>query len=144
MVQSKNYLPINQNARIIFALVYQSLFEVNGGLISPVGQYLGTLVPEFIRRYLSMQKNHLVVMLANELQLSPHKADLAMSAIIEHITNALSRGESVVLPGFGSFKVSERAAREGRNPRTGETIKIAASRNVAFKAGTQLKAAVNP
>ncbi len=91
-----------------------------------------------------MQKNHLVVMLANELQLSPHKADLVMSAMIEHITNALSRGEAVVLPGFGSFKVSERAAREGRNPRTGEAVKIAASRNVAFKAGTQLKAAVNP
>jgi DNA-binding protein HU-beta len=91
-----------------------------------------------------MQKNQLVVMLANELQLSPHKADLTMSSILEQITNALSRGESVVLPGFGSFKVSERAAREGRNPRTGETIKIAASRNVVFKAGTQLKAAVNP
>lgn len=91
-----------------------------------------------------MQKNQLVVMLANELQLSPHKADLAMSSIIEQITNALSRGESVTLPGFGSFKVNERAAREGRNPRTGETIKIAASKTVVFKAGTQLKSAVNP
>jgi DNA-binding protein HU-beta len=91
-----------------------------------------------------MQKNQLVVMLANELQLSPHKADLAMSAIIEQITNALSRGESVVLPGFGSFKVSERVAREGRNPRTGETIKIAASKAVVFKAGINLKSAVNP
>jgi DNA-binding protein HU-beta len=91
-----------------------------------------------------MQKNQLVVMLANELELTPHKADLAMSAIIEHITNALSRGEAVVLPGFGSFKVSERAAREGRNPRTGETIQIAASKAIVFKAGTQLKSAVNP
>jgi DNA-binding protein HU-beta len=90
-----------------------------------------------------MQKNHLVVMLANELQLTPHKADLVVSSFIEQITNALSRGESVTLPGFGSFKVSERAAREGRNPRTGEAIKIAASRNAVFKAGTQLKAAVN-
>jgi DNA-binding protein HU-beta len=90
-----------------------------------------------------MQKNQLVVMLANELQLTPHKADLVVSSLIEQITNALSRGESVTLPGFGSFKISERAAREGRNPRTGETIKIAASRNVAFKAGVQLKAAVN-
>lgn len=91
-----------------------------------------------------MQKNHLVVTLANELQLTPHKADLVVSSLIEHVTNALSRGESVTLPGFGSFKISERAAREGRNPRTGETIKIAASRNVVFKAGIQLKAAVNP
>ncbi len=91
-----------------------------------------------------MQKNHLVVMLANELQLSPHKADLVVLAMLEQITNALSRGESVVLPGFGSFKVSERAAREGRNPRTGETINIAASQSVAFKAGTHLKSAVNP
>lgn len=91
-----------------------------------------------------MQKNQLVVMLANELQLSPHKADLAMSSIIEQITNALSRGESVTLPGFGSFKVNERAAREGRNPRTGEAIKIAASKTVVFKPGTQLKSAVNP
>lgn len=91
-----------------------------------------------------MQKSNLVVILANELELTPHKADLVVSSLIEQVTNALSRGESVTLPGFGSFKVSERAAREGRNPRTGETIKIAASRNVAFKAGTQLKAAVNP
>lgn len=90
-----------------------------------------------------MQKNQLVVMLANELQLSPHKADLVMSAFIEQITNALSRGESVVLPGFGSFKISERAAREGRNPRTGEAIKIAASKAIVFKAGTNLKSEVN-
>lgn len=91
-----------------------------------------------------MQKNHLVVMLANELELTPHKADLVVSSLIEQITNALSRGESVTLPGFGSFKVSERAAREGRNPRTGETIKIAASKAVVFKAGINLKSAVNP
>jgi len=90
-----------------------------------------------------MQKNHLVVNLANELELSPHKADLVVSSIVEQITNALSRGEAVTLPGFGGFKISERAAREGRNPRTGEAIKIAASRAVVFKAGISLKSAVN-
>lgn len=90
-----------------------------------------------------MHKTDIVVAVANKLELSAHKADLAVSAFIEQITNALARGESVSLLGFGSFVVSERAARTGRNPQTGATIQIAASKNVSFKPGKALKDAVN-
>jgi len=90
-----------------------------------------------------MHKTDLVVALANKEQLSANKADLVVSAVIEQITNALSRGESVSLLGFGSFNVSERAARTGRNPQTGAEIQIAASKAVTFKAGKALKDAIN-
>jgi DNA-binding protein HU-beta len=90
-----------------------------------------------------MHKTDIVVAVANKLELSAHKADLAVSAFIEQITNALSRGETVSLLGFGSFNVSERAARSGRNPQTGAVIQIAASKSVSFKPGKALKDAVN-
>lgn len=90
-----------------------------------------------------MHKTDIVVAVANKLELSANKADLVVSAFIEQITNALSRGESVSLLGFGSFNVSERAARSGRNPQTGAVIQIAASKSVSFKAGKALKDAVN-
>jgi len=90
-----------------------------------------------------MHKTDLVVALANKEQLSANKADLVVSAVIEQITNALSRGESVSLLGFGSFNVSERAARTGRNPQTGAEIQIAASKAVTFTAGKALKDAIN-
>lgn len=90
-----------------------------------------------------MHKTDLVAALANQQELSVHKADLVVAAFIEQITNALSRGEAVALVGFGSFSVSERAARTGRNPQTGAAIQIAASKAVSFKAGKALKDAVN-
>lgn len=90
-----------------------------------------------------MHKTDIVVRVANELELSAHKADLAVSAVFEHITNTLSRGENVTLIGFGSFAVSPRAARIGRNPQTGEELKIPASNAVTFKPSKALKDAVN-
>lgn len=90
-----------------------------------------------------MNKTDIVVAVANNVDLSAHKADLAVSAFIEQITNSLSRGETVSLPGFGSFNPSTRAARTGRNPQTGASIQIAASNSVTFKAGKALKEAVN-
>lgn len=90
-----------------------------------------------------MHKTDIVVKVANELELSAHKADLAVSAVFEHITNALSRGENVTLIGFGSFAVSPRAARMGRNPQTGKELKIPASNAVTFKPGKALKDTVN-
>lgn len=90
-----------------------------------------------------MHKTDIVVAVANKLELSAHKADLVVSAFVEQITNALSRGETVALLGFGSFNVSERAARTGRNPQTGAVIQIAASKAVTFKAGKALKDAIN-
>jgi DNA-binding protein HU-beta len=66
-----------------------------------------------------------------------------VDAVISTITKALKKGDTVTLVGFGTFQVRTRAAREGRNPKTGDTIKIAASKNPAFKAGKALKDAVN-
>ena len=67
----------------------------------------------------------------------------ALEAILDCITGQLANGEKVQLPGFGTFSVSERAARQGRNPRTGETLTIPASKGAKFKAGKALKDAVN-
>jgi Bacterial nucleoid DNA-binding protein len=64
-------------------------------------------------------------------------------AVINSVTKALKKGDAVTLVGFGTFQVRKRAARTGRNPKTGETIKIKASKNPAFKAGKALKDAVN-
>ena len=67
----------------------------------------------------------------------------AMAAFIDVVTAEMKKGEKVQLVGFGTFEVSERAAREGRNPQTGETMTIAASKSPKFKAGKALKDAVN-
>ena len=75
--------------------------------------------------------------------LSKAQTDQALSAFMEHLKTTLSQGEKVSLPGVGQFEVGERAARQGRNPQTGETIDIPASKAVKFKAGKALKDAVN-
>lgn len=89
-----------------------------------------------------MNKSELVDAVANAADLSKASAGAAVDAVVDAITAALKDGDQVSLVGFGTFKTSERAAREGRNPRTGETIKIAASRVPTFKAGKALKDAV--
>ena len=66
-----------------------------------------------------------------------------MNAVLKIISNTLKKGDSLTLPGFGTFEVRERAARTGRNPKTGEELQISASRAAAFKPGAALKAAVN-
>ena len=75
--------------------------------------------------------------------LSKAQTDLALSAFIEHLQTTLGQGDKISLPGVGQFEVAERAARQGRNPQTGETIEIPASKAVKFKAGKALKEAVN-
>ena len=70
-------------------------------------------------------------------------ADKAVAAVFGAIEDALAKGDKVQLIGFGTFEVRERAAKEGRNPKTGETIKIAASKVPAFKAGRALKDKIN-
>ena len=74
--------------------------------------------------------------------LSKKDADVTVKAVIDSITEALKKGEKVQLIGFGTFEVRERAEKEARNPRTGETIKVAAAKVPAFKAGQALKDAV--
>ena len=75
--------------------------------------------------------------------LSKKDAAAALDSVVEAISSALANDERVSIPGFGSFIVSERAARMGRNPKTGEAIQIQASKNVRFKAGKDLKESLN-
>jgi len=81
--------------------------------------------------------------MAEKTQLSKKDADLALKAFIDVVSEEMQKGEKVQLVGFGTFEVSERAAREGRNPQTGETMTIAASKSPKFKAGKALKDLVN-
>ena len=74
--------------------------------------------------------------------LSKKDAEVAVKAVLDSITDALKNGEKVQLIGFGTFEVRERAEKEARNPRTGETIKVPAAKVPAFKAGQALKDAV--
>ena len=90
-----------------------------------------------------MNKNELIDAIADEADLSKASAGRALDAAINAITAALKNQDTVSLVGFGTFSVKHRAAREGRNPRSGETIQIAASNAPAFKAGKGLKDAVN-
>ena len=90
-----------------------------------------------------MNKAELTDAVAESADLSKSDAGNAVDAVIGAIESALAKGDSVSLIGFGTFSVSDRAARTGRNPRTGETIQIAASRAAKFKAGKALKDAVN-
>lgn len=90
-----------------------------------------------------MSKQELVEMIAEKAGLTKADATRALDATMDSIKEALKKGEKVSLVGFGTFATSKRAAREGRNPRTGETVKIAARTAVTFKAGSKLKDAVN-
>ena len=90
-----------------------------------------------------MNKTELVAAMAESADLSKKDAEKALKAFIEVVTDELKKDEKVQLVGFGTFEVSERAAREGRNPQTGETMTIAASKNPKFKAGKALKDMVN-
>ena len=90
-----------------------------------------------------MKKVELVEAVAEDTGLTKADATKAIDATFKAITNALANGDKVPLVGFGTFDVSERAAREGRNPRTGEPVTIAARKAVTFKAGSALKDAVN-
>jgi len=90
-----------------------------------------------------MHKTDLVEAVAQAIHLSKTEANDVVTAILDEITNALSRNDSVNLVGFGSFTCRSRAARSGRSPKTGETIHIPASTTVGFKPGKALKDAVN-
>jgi len=90
-----------------------------------------------------MNKAELVDAVANAANLSKADAGRAVDAVVNSVTAALKKGEQVSVVGFGTFGVKHRAARSGRNPRTGETIAIKASNVPGFKAGKALKDAVN-
>lgn len=90
-----------------------------------------------------MNKSELIDQVANAADLSKAAAGRAVEAALDAITGSLKQSEPVSLVGFGTFLVRERAARQGRNPQTGENIQIAASRAAAFKPGKALKDALN-
>ena len=90
-----------------------------------------------------MNKAELVDAVASAANLSKADAGRAVDAVVDSVTHALKKGQQVAVVGFGTFSVKHRAARSGRNPRTGETIRIAASKVPGFKAGKALKDAVN-
>ncbi len=89
-------------------------------------------------------KSDLVDYIADNVEgISKKQANEAFESVVEAIVMHLERGERVQVPGLGSFSLGERAARTGRNPKTGEAISIAASKTVRFKAGKDLKGSVN-
>jgi DNA-binding protein HU-beta len=90
-----------------------------------------------------VNKAELIDMIAESADISKAAATRALDTVFSGITEALKKGDQVTLVGFGTFQVRDRAARTGRNPKTGEAIQIAASKNPAFKAGKALKDAVN-
>lgn len=90
-----------------------------------------------------MNKAELIEAMANGAGISKAEAKKALDAFIDNTASALKKGNRVALVGFGSFSVSKRSARTGRNPQTGKEIKIAAKNVVKFKAGADLSGAVN-
>ena len=90
-----------------------------------------------------MNKAELIDAIADSADLSKAAAGRALDSAIDTITKALKKGDTVTLVGFGTFSVRKRSARTGRNPRTGEEIKIKASKVPGFKAGKALKDAIN-
>lgn len=90
-----------------------------------------------------MKKSDLASHVATQASLSKVAADGAVSAVFAAISDALAREEAVTIAGFGTFSTKRRPARQGRNPRTGESITIAASKVPSFKAGKTLRDAVN-
>ena len=90
-----------------------------------------------------MNKTELVAAVAEQADISKKDAEKVLKAFVDVVTEEMKKGEKVQLVGFGTFEVSERAAREGRNPKTGETMTISASKSPKFKAGKALKDLVN-
>ena len=89
-----------------------------------------------------MNKKDLVDLMADKAEVSKAQAEMALNAFLDGVRESLKGGEKVALVGFGSFSVSERAARKGRNPQTGETIDIAASKAPKFSPSKDLKKAI--
>ena len=90
-----------------------------------------------------MNKTELVAAIAEKAELTKKDAEKALAAVVSTVSDALASGDKVQLVGFGTFEVRARDARTGKNPRTGEVIKIAASKVPAFKAGKALKEIIN-
>ncbi len=89
-----------------------------------------------------MTRDELIEKIAKDCKLSKAQADRAMKSMLEGITTSLKKGKKISFVGFGTFSITKRKARNGRNPQTGETIRIAAAKVPKFKPGLKLKTAV--
>ena len=96
-----------------------------------------------IYKELHLNKAELIAAIADDAEISKAKAEFALNSAIETIIKAVTKGDSVQLIGFGTFASGKRAARMGRNPKTGEPLKIAAAKTVKFSAGKAFKDSVN-
>ncbi|MBF0192784.1 MAG: integration host factor subunit beta [Magnetococcales bacterium] len=90
-----------------------------------------------------MTKSELIKNLASRMDLPPKEAEVAVNTVLEALRNSLSRGDRVELRGFGSLGIKHHRAREGRNPKTGVSVQVAAKRLVFFKAGKELRERVD-
>lgn len=109
-----------------------------------INRFVGFLRKHYhFEEELSMNKTELVAAMAEQAELSKKDTEKALKAFIDVVTEELKKGEKIQLVGFGTFEVIERAAREGRNPLTGEKMQINASKAPKFKVGKALKDAVN-
>ena len=90
-----------------------------------------------------MNKSELIAAIAEKADLPKATIEKAFNATLNTITDELAKGTNIAIVGFGTFKVNDRAARTARNPKTGETMQVAASKSPVFKAGKSLKDAVN-
>jgi DNA-binding protein HU-beta len=112
------------------------MFGETRGDVSKVRE---TIASGALEGSITVRKQDLIKEVADQTGISEAQAGKAVNAFLGAIQDALSRNDEVQISGFGSFKVVERAAREGRNPRTGEPMQIGARRSPTFKPGTQLK-----
>jgi len=117
-----------------------SSVQGNSGINSRIH---GGIQKIILQEEISMNKTELVAAIAENAEISKKDAEKAVKAFIDVVTDQLKKEEKVQLVGFGTFEVSKRAAREGRNPQTGGTMKINACKAPKFKAGKALKDAVN-
>lgn len=90
-----------------------------------------------------MNKKELIHAISEKSRLTKSDSETALNAVINCLTDLLAKGDSIVLPGFASISIKERAARTGRNPATGAAMNIPASKTVGFKVGSKLKEAIN-
>ena len=90
-----------------------------------------------------MNKKEFIDLISDKGSLNKKDAEIALHAVLDSLTELLTKGDSIALPGFASFSVKKRAARKGRNPATGKVIDIPASNAVSFKVGQNLKDAIN-
>ena len=97
----------------------------------------------YLFRRKKINKSEIVATIADGLDVTRKDAERAVDTVFKMIADALAEGDKVVISGFGTFEVRTRVAREGRNPRTGELVKVPAQKTPAFKAGKVLKDAVN-